>query len=241
MTESASRHDIHHRVVLPVLIVLTAVTGIVDAVSFLGLGQVFVAVMTGNIVFAGLALGGAAGLALFEPLVALAAFVIGCLVGGRIIAHFGEHRGHVLIGAVSVKLVCALSAVAVAALFAPGSNRVARMVMIVLMAGGMAVQTTGVRYLAVRDFTTTLATMAIVGMAAESRLAGGRGGLPLSRLVSVFALLGGALVGGLLVTQVGVAWPMGVVALLLIFVLGALGLRLRNSVAEDWLEPRHQR
>lgn len=31
MTESASRLDMHHRVVLPVLIVLTAVTGIVDA------------------------------------------------------------------------------------------------------------------------------------------------------------------------------------------------------------------
>jgi hypothetical protein len=44
-----------------VLIVLSAVTGLVDAVSVLGLGQVFVANMTGNTVFLGFAVGGAPG------------------------------------------------------------------------------------------------------------------------------------------------------------------------------------
>src|SRR5688572_19358542 len=44
-----------------VLIVLSAVTGLVDAVSVLGLGQVFVANMTGNTVFLGFAVGGGAG------------------------------------------------------------------------------------------------------------------------------------------------------------------------------------
>jgi len=40
------------------LLGLTAVTGIVDAVSFLGLGHIFTANMTGNIVFLGFAIGG---------------------------------------------------------------------------------------------------------------------------------------------------------------------------------------
>src|SRR5437016_13262063 len=35
----------------PALLVLTGVTGLVDAVSFLGLGHIFTANMTGNVVF----------------------------------------------------------------------------------------------------------------------------------------------------------------------------------------------
>ena len=46
------------------LLILTAVTGIVDAVSILSLGRVFVANMTGNVVFAGFAAVGAPGFSL---------------------------------------------------------------------------------------------------------------------------------------------------------------------------------
>ena len=46
---------------LPLLVVLTVVTGLVDAVSYLKLGHVFVANMTGNIVFLGFAVAGAEG------------------------------------------------------------------------------------------------------------------------------------------------------------------------------------
>ena len=41
-----------------VLVGLTAVTGLVDAVSYLALGHVFTANMTGNVVFLGFALAG---------------------------------------------------------------------------------------------------------------------------------------------------------------------------------------
>lgn len=44
------------------LVALTLATGLVDAVSFLGLGQVFVANQTGNVVFLAFALAGASGL-----------------------------------------------------------------------------------------------------------------------------------------------------------------------------------
>ena len=37
----------------PLLVVMTVVTGIVDAVSYLALGHVFVANMTGNVAFLG--------------------------------------------------------------------------------------------------------------------------------------------------------------------------------------------
>ena len=41
-----------------VLVVLTATTGLVDAITVLGLGSVFTANMTGNIVFSGFAAAG---------------------------------------------------------------------------------------------------------------------------------------------------------------------------------------
>ena len=44
------------------LIGLTVVTGLVDAISFLGLGHIFTANMTGNLVFLGFAAGGAPGI-----------------------------------------------------------------------------------------------------------------------------------------------------------------------------------
>jgi hypothetical protein len=43
----------------PTLLLLTATTGLVDAVAFLGLGQVFTANMTANVVFLGFAIAGA--------------------------------------------------------------------------------------------------------------------------------------------------------------------------------------
>ena len=51
------------------LVALTLATGLVDAVSFLGLGQVFVANQTGNVVFLAFALAGASGLSASAALV----------------------------------------------------------------------------------------------------------------------------------------------------------------------------
>ena len=54
-----------------VLLALTFVTGTVDAVSFLGLGQVFAGMQTGNVVFLGFGIAGAAGAAVAMPLISL--------------------------------------------------------------------------------------------------------------------------------------------------------------------------
>src|SRR5690349_21858580 len=63
---------------LPALLLgLTVLTGVVDAVSILALGRVFVANMTGNVVFIGFALAGAAGFSLAASLAALAGFLVG--------------------------------------------------------------------------------------------------------------------------------------------------------------------
>ena len=59
------------------LILLTFGTGLIDAISIIGLGRVFVANMTGNIVFIGFAIARAPGFSLWGSLVAFVAFLVG--------------------------------------------------------------------------------------------------------------------------------------------------------------------
>jgi uncharacterized membrane protein YoaK (UPF0700 family) len=68
----------------PLMILLTVVTGLVDAFSYLVLGHVFVANMTGNVVFAGFATAGTPGFSLSATAVAVGAFAAGAFFGGRI-------------------------------------------------------------------------------------------------------------------------------------------------------------
>ena len=77
----------------PLLISMTLVTGLVDAFSYLLLGHVFVANMTGNVVFLGFALAGAPGFSVAASLAALASFAFGALLGGRLAARHRGHRG----------------------------------------------------------------------------------------------------------------------------------------------------
>ena len=75
-----------HGPLVPMMVALTFVTGIVDAASYLKLGHVFVANMTGNVVFLGFAIAGAGGLSVAASLLALASFLLGALAGGRLTA-----------------------------------------------------------------------------------------------------------------------------------------------------------
>ena len=95
---------------LPVLLlVLTAATGVIDAVSLLALGRVFVANMTGNVVFLGMALAGAPGFSLAASVAALAGFLLGAFAGGGVLRRRGGHRGRLLrdVGAAELVLVAA--------------------------------------------------------------------------------------------------------------------------------------
>src|SRR5258708_27063928 len=70
---------------------MTAVTGLVDAVSFLSLGRVFTANMTGNIVLLAFATARVPGLSITLSLTALVSFLTGALLGGRIMARASGH------------------------------------------------------------------------------------------------------------------------------------------------------
>jgi uncharacterized membrane protein YoaK (UPF0700 family) len=76
----------------PALYVLTVSTGFIDAVSYLGLGKVFTANVTGNVMLLGFGVAGAGGLPTVAPLVSLGAFLAGAVASGRLAtAHKGHH------------------------------------------------------------------------------------------------------------------------------------------------------
>ena len=88
--------DERHGPLPALLLVLTVITGLVDAVSYLTLGHVFVANMTGNVVFLGFAVAGATDFSIPASVVAIGAFLVGALTGGRLGASTGHHRGRFL-------------------------------------------------------------------------------------------------------------------------------------------------
>ena len=126
---------------LPVLLVcLTVVTGLVDAFSYLSLGHVFVANMTGNVVFLGFALAGVGEISIVASLLAVVAFALGATLGGRWAAGRAVHRGHLLAVATSVQagLVLVASVIASTAGVAGSS---ARLTLIGLLVVAMGAQT----------------------------------------------------------------------------------------------------
>jgi uncharacterized membrane protein YoaK (UPF0700 family) len=182
---------------LPVLLVgLTVVTGLVDAVSLLSLGRVFVANMTGNIVFIGFGLVGAPGFSAVASLIALAGFLLGA-AGGGILHPAAASRGRLL------ALSCAISGGLIAAagllLVLAGTPLPvpAQIVGVALIAVALGLQNATVRRLAVPDFTTTVLTMTLTGLAADIRRRDARASV--RRIVAVAAMLLGAALGALLV------------------------------------------
>ncbi len=194
----------------PLLIAMTVVTGLVDAFSYLVLGHVFVANMTGNVVFLGFAVAGAHGFSIPASLIALASFWIGSVIGGRIVARYGHHRGRHLATAMALQSVFLATSVVLAALSSDPPKEAFRYTLIVVLSLATGVQNASVRKLAVPDLTTTVLTMTMTGLGADSALGGGTGSKSGRRLISVAAMFIGALMGALLVLHVHIVIPLAV-------------------------------
>jgi uncharacterized membrane protein YoaK (UPF0700 family) len=178
------------------LLTLTAVTGLVDAVSYLRLGHVFVANMTGNVVFLGFSADPHAGLSAAASIVAIAGFLLGALAGGRAAHALAAARpAPWLAGTFTGEaLILAVTAVLIGAGVLPfaGTGRFAT---IAVLAVALGVQNSTVRHLGAPDLTTTVLTLTLTGLTADSALAGGPGARPHRRLGSVAAMLAGAAAG----------------------------------------------
>lgn len=228
-TRSSLRRLVADRVHGPLpalMLVLTVLTGVVDAVSILSLGRVFVANMTGNVVFVGFALAGADGFSLPASLSALGGFLVGAAVGGAVVDRLASHRGRLLLGVTGAELVLVLLALAAAAVAGPHLGSGARESLAALLALAMGVQNAAVRRLKVFDLTTTVLTMTLTGVAADLR---GRDRFAIvRRLLAVGAMLAGAVCGALLVLDVSHVAALGLAAALLAVVILCAGVGSRT-------------
>ncbi|MEU9731716.1 YoaK family protein [Streptomyces sp. NPDC048002] len=190
----------------PLLLTLTFVGGLVDAASFLGLGRVFVANMTGNVVFLGFALSGTAQLSATASAVALAGFLAGAAAGGA-------WRRQDEPGGLFARLV-AFQALLVALALVGQTADWGRYAVLVPLACGMGLQNAVVHRLGVPDLTTTVMTRTLTALAVDRP---GRG--TVRRAVSVAVLAAGALAGGLVHARHGVE---GVLVTVLVLLLGVV-------------------
>ena len=199
-----------------ILLGMTAVTGMVDAVSFLALGRVFTANMTGNVVLLGFAIGGVAGLSVSKSLMALICFAVGAVLGGWMTLKMNpQDSGAKLAHALVIETIFFFVAAAVSIGFtAPYEEHKLKIsLLIALTAVAMGLRNSVVRKLAIPDLTTTVLTLTITGFAADSSLAGGDNPRWQRRGAAILALVAGAAAGASML-RYSVAVPLSVCGLM---------------------------
>lgn len=195
------------------MMVLTFVTGLLDAVGYLGLDRIFTGNMTGNIVILGMGLAGADDLPVVGPLVALGAYVVGAAVAGRLLR---RHRSAwepivTAIFAVSAGLLTAVATILATCQIAGTSA--AGIAIAATIAALMGAQAASARALAVADMTTVVVTSTITAYASETLFAPGLAWLTHRRLWAVVAIFSGALAGALLM-KIHICVPVYIAAVL---------------------------
>jgi uncharacterized membrane protein YoaK (UPF0700 family) len=196
MSTSAEKSSAGPSVAPAILLTMTGVTGLVDAVSYLGLGHVFTANMTGNVVLLGFALAGTPGLSVSRSLLALVCFFSGAVVGGRIPV---VRASLAFVIEAILLLGAAVTALPLAAPYAVVSTATYGVIAATGVAMGM--RNAMVRKLAMADLTTTVLTLTITGLAADSGLAGGDNPRWQRRCAAVGAMLAGAAIGAVLLRR----------------------------------------
>jgi len=224
-------YDTEHGPLPPLLVMMTLTTGLVDAFSYLTLGHVFVANMTGNIVFLGFALAGAQGFSITASLGAIAAFILGAAFGGRLNSRFARHRGQLLSVATFIQALLLGASVVLAVLTPRLVSGGYRYALIGVLGIAMGLQNAVARQLAVPDLTTTVLTLTITGIAADQTVVGGVGSKFGRRIVAISSMFIGGLIGAVLVLHVAIYYSL-LVALAAIVIVDVVITPSRNSNAE---------
>jgi uncharacterized membrane protein YoaK (UPF0700 family) len=219
---------------LPALLMaLTVLAGIVDACSILRLGHVFVATMTGNLVFVGLALAGATGFAIVPCLLSIGGFIVGALIGGHACRVSRGHRGRALRNVLDVKLVLA-TVVAVLAITHAHLSTGIRDTMVVLLAMSMGTQLAAIRFLKVPDLMTVVLTLTITGVLTERGLGPFHPAM-LRRAMALVAFAIGAVGGALLVLNLGLTAALA--AGLAIIIAVTIAAHRTSNLTGNWTTP----
>ncbi|MCV7172422.1 DUF1275 domain-containing protein [Mycobacterium manitobense] len=211
---------VSQRATVAALLLLTFATGLVDAVSVLVLGHVFVANMTGNVIFLGFWFVPDSGVDLTAAIVAFVSFVAGTVVGGRLARHLDSAVRRWLTVALGVEVVALLILSVLAGAGVLEYHDGGKLVLIAGLAVVFGSQNATARLFGIQELSTTVLTSTIVGLGFDSRLAGGTGEREKLRYTVVLTMCGGAVVGATL-TLVTVA---PVIALAALVVAGAAAI-----------------
>jgi uncharacterized membrane protein YoaK (UPF0700 family) len=186
---------VSERSTVAALLLLTFATGLADAISILVLGHVFVANMTGNVIFLGFWLAPRTNIDLTAVVVALPTFVCTTIVSGRLARHFGQRTRTWIstVLAAEIVLLVALSVLAGAGVL--HYHDYTKLIMIGMLAVTFGLQHSSARQFGIQELSTTVLTSTIVSLGLDSRLAGGTGAREKLRFSVVFTMCAGALVG----------------------------------------------
>src|SRR5450432_1215157 len=230
----APHGDAKHGPLPPLLVSMTLVTGLVDSFSYLVLGHVFVANMTGNVVFLAFALVGAPGFSIPASLTALGAFGLGAVIGGRVGSTLATHRARLVSTTTLIQAFFMTVSVVLAAWTGTNVTAGFRYGLIAALGIAMGIQNAAARKLALPDLTTTVLTMTITGISADGPLAGRTGAKAGRRGLTVVAMFLGAVVGALCIVHAQTVYPL---AIALVMVAGASGVtRVLGASNPPWSE-----
>jgi uncharacterized membrane protein YoaK (UPF0700 family) len=225
-----TKQPIDHRV--PLLLLLSATTGLVDAASVLGLGRVFTANMTGNVVFLGFAIAGLPGFAWLSFVVAIASFMLGAVAGGRTYRRYlGRPLRHWLLFSALLETLLLWIAALVAIGLGLGQPEPVQLYSLIALTGvAMGFRNATVRQMKVADLTTTVLTMTVTAIAADSAAAGGGSTNWARRVGAILAIFAGALVGAVMLAQLGLSAPLAFAGALIL--LGTLAYIAHPAASE---------
>jgi uncharacterized membrane protein YoaK (UPF0700 family) len=180
------------------LVVLTFTAGLVDAASFLGLGHVFTANMTGNVILLGFGIAGAAKLPVLAPVISLGGFLLGAGAGGHLAARLAHRRSAHLAAALAVEAALIGVATILTAVIDIHVAGASGDIVIAVLASAMGVRNATTRRIAVPDMPTTVLTGTLTSLAGGLPLFGGTGEGTTRRVAAAVAMLTGAVAGALL-------------------------------------------
>ncbi|MGD1111504.1 MAG: YoaK family protein [Mycobacterium sp.] len=177
------------------LLLLTFATGLADSISILILGHVFVANMTGNVIFLGFWLAPETSIDLTAVVVALPTFVCTTILSGRLVRHFGERTRLwiTIVLATEIVLLVLLSILAGTGVLRYHDNT--KLIIIAMLAVTFGLQHSSARQFGIAELSTTVLTSTIVSLGLDSRLAGGTGARGKLRFAVVFTMCVGAFFG----------------------------------------------
>ena len=177
------------------LMLLTFATGLVDAISVLVLGHVFVANMTGNVIFLGFWFVPHTVVDLTAAVVAFISFVAGTVLGGRLARHLDTEVRRWMTVALGIEVLILTTLSILAGTGVLAYHGYTRLIIIAGLAVSFGSQNAAARQFGIQELSTTVLTQTIVGIGFDSRLAGGTGQREKLRYGVVLTMLGGAVVG----------------------------------------------